>query len=228
MRKRQRAKTVLQMQQNMKGKQLRKGDFVFRKGEEGKELYVLEEGEIKLSVEGHTIAPVKAGELTGEHSLIFEKPRNIDAICASDTCKMFILRGKDFYVMLDSHAPSFKEGIRDICLRREFKKALTYRIKRDFPITDEELRAAFRAIDTEDKGFVSMDQVRPMLREFDASYTEKGIQDIMNSVDLNGTGSLTWSEFQHLFGTKKENDTRQQVQPQPKKEEKRSSILYFF
>lgn len=206
-RKRQRAKTILQLQQNMKEKTVKKGECLFKRGQEGTELYVIEEGEVDLTIEGHTISTVNAGMMTGEHSLIFAKPRNVNAVCVSDKCKVEILRAKDFYFLLDSH-PSLKEGIRDICLRREFKKALCYKLRRDFPKNEKELREAFDAIDGRGSGTIDLEDVRVMIRQFDPTYTEEDVRDILNSLALTGSGNITWAEFSHIFGMEEKSDSK--------------------
>ena len=203
-RKRQRAKTILQLQQNLKEKTIKNGEFLFQKGQEGTELYVLEDGEINLSIEGHTVSSVQPGMMTGEHSLIFGKPRNVNAICVSDTCKVQVLRARDFYALLDSH-PSLKEGIRDICLRREFQKALCFKLSRCFPRNENELREAFDAIDGTGSGVIEVHDVRAMIKRFDPTYTEADVRDILNSLALKESGKVTWAEFVHIFGMEKKS-----------------------
>ena len=198
-RKRQRAKTILQLQQHMEEKNFRSGEFVFKKGEEGKEMYVVEEGVVDLSLDGHSVSAVRQGEMTGEHSLIFGKPRNIDAVCVSDSCKLQTLRARDFYSLLDSH-PSLKEGIRDISLRREFQKALCFRLNRGFPKNERELLDAFQQVDTAKKGVIELDDVQDLIKNFDATYSEDEICEILNSLSLNEAGRVTWAEFRHIFG----------------------------
>jgi CRP-like cAMP-binding protein len=206
-RKRQRARTILQLQQNMKEKTVKKGECLFKRGQEGTELYIVEEGEVNLTIEGHTISTVHPGMMTGEHSLIFARPRNVNAVCASDKCKVEVLRAKDFYFLLESHE-SLKEGIRDICLRREFKKALCYKLRRDFPKNEKELREAFDAIDGTGSGTIEMEDVRVMLRQFDPTYTEEDVRDILNSLALTGAGNITWAEFSHIFAMEEKSETK--------------------
>lgn len=198
-RKRQRAKIMLQLQQNMKQKTIRKGDHVFKVGEEGKELYVLEEGEVDLLIKGNRISTVNKGEMTGEHSLIFGKPRNVDAVCVSDSCVLETLKAGDFYKLLDSH-PTLREGLQDICLRREFMKALCSYLDRSFPKNDEELKDAFDAIDTGKTGALELEQVRMLVKQFDPTYKEEDVRAIINSLALHEANRVTWAEFLHIFG----------------------------
>lgn len=203
-RKRQRAKTILQLQQNMKERTVNKGEYLFRKGEEGNELYVLEEGEVDLSLGGHRVSSVGPGEMTGEHSLIFGKKRNVDAICVSKKCKLQIMRARDFFQLLDSH-PSLKEGIRDICYRREFQKALCLKLNRPFPKDEAGLKEAFDLLDNGNKGELDFRDVKFLIRKFDVTYSEQEIKDIMNSLSLKEDGKVTWEEIRHIFGMDKKD-----------------------
>ena len=124
-RKRNRAKSILRLQNNMKDLIVKKGEFVFEIGTEGLELFILEEGKVDVVVEDHIVFSVSPGNMCGEHSLIFGKPRNTSAICRSDECKLHVMQARDFYSFLGAH-PAVKKSVRDICLRREFQKALVF------------------------------------------------------------------------------------------------------
>jgi len=202
MRKRQRAKMMLRLQQNMKEKVLSRGEALYNKDEEGKELYVVEDGEVKLFLEGNEVSSVSPGELTGEHSLLYAKPRNIDAVCVSDECKLQMLQAKDFYVLLDSH-PALKDGVRDISYRREFKKALCHHTSRSFPRTEKELLEAFRAIDKRKTGVIRTEDVHEMLRKFDPDLPEEHIRGMVSSLSLKESGKVSWAEFRHIYGMDK-------------------------
>lgn len=202
MRKRKRAKMMLRLQQNMKEKTINEGEYVYKKGEEGKDLYVVEEGEVKLMLEGHEVASVQPGEMTGEHSLIFTKPRNIDALCVTDECKLQLLRAKDFYYLLDSQ-PALKEGIRDISFRRAFQKALCFKLRKSFPKTEQDLFETFQAIDTGKAGFISTADVHDMLRRFDPELQDEDVWDIVSSFPLKQSDRITWDEFRNIFAVDK-------------------------
>jgi CRP/FNR family cyclic AMP-dependent transcriptional regulator len=116
-RKRQRAKTILGLQSNMKQRTYNKGDLLFKKGDRGNEMFIVESGKVDLLVDGHTVLTLEPGEMCGEHTLITGFSRNVSAKCVSDGCEAQVLRGRDFCTLLDSH-PSMKATIRDICLRQ--------------------------------------------------------------------------------------------------------------
>jgi serine/threonine protein kinase len=197
-RKRQRAKTLLRLQQNMRERNLRKGDFLFQRGEEGNEMYIIEEGQAELLVGAHRLETLNPGDLTGEHSLIFGRPRNVSARCMSDKCVIRALRARDFYDLLDAH-PTFKDSVYEICLRREFMKALCYKINRPFPKKEAELRAAFDAAANQSTGMIDLDEIRSMLKAFDPTYSERDILDILKSIDLANDGAVSWETFKRIF-----------------------------
>ncbi|KAL7560557.1 hypothetical protein ACA910_001425 [Epithemia clementina (nom. ined.)] len=198
-RKRQRAKVLLQLQKNMVEKSFKRGDYLFRKGEDGNELFLIDEGKVVLNTGEQDIIYVGKGEMTGEHSFVFGSKRNVNAICCEDECKVFVMKARDFYRLLDSH-PSFKESIREICLRREFQKALCAKTRQSFPQTEAALREAFNFVDSKQTGAIELDEITVLLKDFDPTYTEQDIKDILDALDLDETGSVNWEEFQRIFG----------------------------
>jgi serine/threonine protein kinase len=197
-RKRQRAKTILGLQSNMQQRTYTKGDLLFKKGDKGSEMFIIESGKVDLLVDDHTVLTLEPGELCGEHSLVSGFPRNVSAKCVSDGCKAQVLRARDFYTLLDLH-PSMKATIRDICLRREFQKAMCFKTKKAFPKKEEELRAAFEAVDAGKNGVIELNEIRSMIKNFDPTYTEKDIKDIVRTLDLTDTGVVRWEDFKRIF-----------------------------
>ena len=84
---------------------LRKGDALFRKGEEGHSLYMITAGKIKIlrqSRDGDEVilAVLSPGDFCGEMALLDGLPRSADAVAAEET-HLYGLNRKDFiaYVM---------------------------------------------------------------------------------------------------------------------------------
>mmetsp|Transcript_3749 Transcript_3749/g.8100 ORF Transcript_3749/g.8100 Transcript_3749/m.8100 type:complete len:1004 (+) Transcript_3749:497-3508(+) len=204
-RKRQRAKTLLQLQQHTKEKIYKKGELLFEKGARTNELFIVSEGTVWLEAAGkeknQRIIPVELGQFCGEHSAVFGRPRNVNARCESDECKALILNARDFKKMLAT-TPHFKESIREICLRREFQKSLCVATGKLFPKTDKELREAFDEIASlsGDPEFIELEELRATLLQFDPTYTEQDIFDILETLDLHEMGRVSWSEFRRIFG----------------------------
>lgn len=193
----------------MKEVDLTRGDYVFRKGEDGNELFIIEEGKLDVVINNAVVLYLKPGEMTGEHSLMFNRPRNVDAKCASDHCKLHAMRGGDFYKLLETH-PSLKESIRDICLRREFQKAICFRTGKAFPKREEDLRDAFDTVDNGKSGAIELRELRTIVKRFDPYFTEQDIREILNSLDLSLDGKIHWAEFKKMFGMKEDNGSGEQ------------------
>ncbi|MCA9603834.1 MAG: cyclic nucleotide-binding domain-containing protein, partial [Myxococcales bacterium] len=76
----------------------RTGEFIFREGTTGGELYLILEGKVRISrtVPGmgeEALAVLGPGEAFGEMSLIDDAPRSADAI-VHETCRLLVI-GKD-------------------------------------------------------------------------------------------------------------------------------------
>jgi serine/threonine protein kinase len=198
-RKRQRAKTILRLQQNMKDIVVKQGDYIFRAGEEGHELYILEEGKIDVLVEDHKVFGMNPGDICGEHSLIMGRPRNTSTKCVSEGgCKLHVMKDKDFFVLLDA-MPAVRESLRDMCLRREFQKALVYRTKKEFPTQEHELKEAFDAADESHQGVINLNNVQHMLKQMDPTFSDQDIEEILLSLDLDDSGEVDFTEFKRIF-----------------------------
>jgi serine/threonine protein kinase/phage pi2 protein 07 len=198
-RKRNRAKSILRLQNNMKDLVIEKGDYVYKADTTGNELFILEEGKIDVLVEDHTVFSLLPGDMCGEHSLIFGRPRNTSAICRTEQCKLHVMRARDFYIFLDAH-PSVKTSVRDICLRREFQKALVFRTKKPFPTKQSDLKAAFDAADEDSSGKICLANIQSMLKQMDPTLPDGELQDILLSLDLDKTGQVSFDEFKSIFG----------------------------
>lgn len=76
------------------GKEFPKGTIFFKEGDEGKEMYLINSGEVKLSrrtPHGNIVlATLGFGEFFGEMSVITNKPRTITAEAATD-CRLNVI-----------------------------------------------------------------------------------------------------------------------------------------
>ena len=197
-RKENRAKSILRLQQNLRDLTLSKGDYLYMVGDEGREVFILDEGNVVLLVQDHVVLTLKPGDLCGEHSLIFSRPRNTSAVCVSNQCKLHVMSARDFFAFLNS-SPAAKESLHGIAQRREFQKAIVFKTKRAFPSEPKDLRAAFDAADEDSSGFLSLENVRSMLKRMDPSITEKEVQSILKALDLDESGQVSFEEFKRIF-----------------------------
>lgn len=199
MRRRSRAKSILSLQRSLKDRTMAKGELLYKQGEEGTELFLVEQGAIDVTVDDHTVFTVQPGEICGEYALIFGRPRNTSAKCMSDVCKVQAMSANDFHKLNKSN-PSMRFSLREAALRRQFQKALVFDTKKPFPTREEELKDAFHAVDYNQSGSIDLSDVAHMLKKMDATFTDADIAEILNALDIDESGSVTWDEFKRIFG----------------------------
>jgi CRP-like cAMP-binding protein len=89
------------------GKEFPQGAVLFREGEPGKEMYVVQSGRIRISKQvgdvEKILATLGAGEFVGEMAILNNKPRSATATCA-DACKLLVIDAKTFEAMIRGNA----------------------------------------------------------------------------------------------------------------------------
>ncbi|MFZ5470866.1 MAG: Crp/Fnr family transcriptional regulator [Myxococcota bacterium] len=85
------------------GKEFPKGTVLFREGEPGKEMFVLQVGKVAISKKVRDVEKVLAtlgpGEFFGEMAIISNKPRNASAVVSEDA-KLLVIDPKTFEGMI--------------------------------------------------------------------------------------------------------------------------------
>ncbi len=85
------------------GKEFPKGTVLFREGEPGKEMFVLQAGKVAISKKVRDVEKVLAilgpGEFFGEMAIISNKPRNASATVSEDA-KLLVIDPKTFEGMI--------------------------------------------------------------------------------------------------------------------------------
>jgi CRP/FNR family transcriptional regulator, cyclic AMP receptor protein len=85
------------------GKEIPKGTVLFREGEPGKEMFVLQSGKVSISKRVREIekglAVLGPGEFFGEMAIIANKPRNATAV-VSENAKLLVIDPKTFEAMI--------------------------------------------------------------------------------------------------------------------------------
>ena len=84
----------------LKDQYLKRGDVLFRKGDEGQALYLIIQGKIKISVTSRLgdeviLAIMSDGDFFGEMALLDGLPRSADAVANEDT-NLLVLRRTEF------------------------------------------------------------------------------------------------------------------------------------
>jgi CRP-like cAMP-binding protein len=89
------------------GKEFAKGTVLFREGEAGKDMFVLQSGRIAISKRVRdvekTLAILGPGEFFGEMAIIANKPRNATATVTEDA-KLLVIDSKMFEAMIRGNA----------------------------------------------------------------------------------------------------------------------------
>ena len=85
------------------GKEFKRGDVLFREGDAGKEMYVIQSGKVNITKTVRDtekiLATLGAGEFLGEMAILNNKPRSAGAVMAEDG-KLLVIDPKTFEAMI--------------------------------------------------------------------------------------------------------------------------------
>eukprot|EP00002_Diphylleia_rotans_P011640 TRINITY_DN2294_c0_g1_i1.p1 TRINITY_DN2294_c0_g1~~TRINITY_DN2294_c0_g1_i1.p1 ORF type:complete len:293 (-),score=40.41 TRINITY_DN2294_c0_g1_i1:447-1325(-) len=98
------------------------GDFIFRQGERGAEMYFLSRGKVEvIGGDGVTILTVLGeGSYFGEIAILTNATRTA-SVRAKESCELFVLQKKDFDSLLEQY-PAVAEKISQVAQEREKNK----------------------------------------------------------------------------------------------------------
>ena len=89
------------------GKEFAPGTVLFREGEPGREMYVVQSGRVNVSKKAGEVEKILAslgpGEFLGEMSILNNKPRSATATCA-EASKLLVIDAKTFEAMIRGNA----------------------------------------------------------------------------------------------------------------------------
>jgi CRP-like cAMP-binding protein len=104
------------------------GTVLFREGEPGKDMYVIQAGKVRLTrtIRGieKTLADLPAGEFFGEMSIINEKPRTASAVVLEDA-QLLVLDPRTFEAMIKANTEIAVRMIKKLAGRLDIANALT-------------------------------------------------------------------------------------------------------
>ncbi len=100
----------------MKEKQYEQGIVIFKEGETGDCMYIIEEGNIRIHKGDTTLAILKEKEVFGELSLLDADTRSASATAETD-CVLFRIEQEPFYELLDERPEVAKGFIKILCQR---------------------------------------------------------------------------------------------------------------
>jgi len=193
-RKRNRAKTILRMQKDLKIAAKPCKSKFYKQGDDGDTMWILEKGKVDVQVaDGKAVFSVYPGNIFGEHAVITGNQRNCDAVCVSkEGCIAHELQGWQFRKLLAS-STSVQDSLKELYLRREFKKAIVLRMRKNFPYEDPE--DAFAAADEKHVGRLDKENVSKLMREMNPDFTDAEVEDVIHALNLTGSGSVTFAEM---------------------------------
>lgn len=194
-RKRNRTKMILRMQDNLKKRDFAAGDVVFEKGDRGDSLFLVESGRVYIMENGKHVFTATPSNVFGEFAVLTGRPRNCSAYCA-DGCVLQEMFGNDFRKLVETY-PDIKAVLCDLSNRRDFKKAVVLRLKKEFPYDNP--REAFDAVKIETCRDLNFEAVSSLMRELNPEYTEEEIMEIIRTVDIMNSGAVTFDEFEKVF-----------------------------
>ena len=70
-----------------------RGEFIFRAGDIGDELFVIVEGAVRVEKDSRTLRTLQAGEQIGELAILREQPRSASVIAESANVRALVIRG---------------------------------------------------------------------------------------------------------------------------------------
>jgi CRP-like cAMP-binding protein len=101
----------------LRPQQVSRGDLIIKKGDIGRELYLVARGEVAvLDDVGKVIKVLKDGDVFGEIGVLMSKPRTAD-VRAKTSCDLFVLDKTDFSRILRDN-PRFASAIQQVAKER--------------------------------------------------------------------------------------------------------------
>jgi signal transduction histidine kinase len=95
---------------------MRRGQVIFKKGEEGDKMYIIKEGSVRVHDGSHVLSRLVKGQVFGEFALFDEEVRSA-SITTEEPCTLFVLGQEDFYKLL-TDKPEVTQGVLKKVIRR--------------------------------------------------------------------------------------------------------------
>jgi Ca2+-binding EF-hand superfamily protein len=107
------------------------------------------------------------------------------------------MKGRDFH-RLAKRAPDIMTSLRNLSLRRDFKKAVVHRLKKEFPYDNP--REAFDAVKLDkNRQNLNVEDVTQLMRELNPNYTKAEILEIIRVLALTKSEDVSFDEFKKVF-----------------------------
>lgn len=108
------------------------------------------------------------------------------------------MSGPDF-LRITKQAPDIMSSLRDLSLRRDFKKAVVHRLQKEFPYDNP--REAFDAVksSTSTSRNLQYNDISALMRELHPEYTDEDILEIIRVLALTNSNDVSFDEFKKVF-----------------------------
>ncbi len=101
----------------LRARQVAKGELVIRRGDIGRELYLIARGAVEVvDASGSVVRVLRDGDIFGEVGVLLSRPRNAD-VRATKSCDLFVLEKSDFSRILRDH-PQFADAVQAVAAER--------------------------------------------------------------------------------------------------------------
>merc|ERR1712183_1074466 len=77
--------------------------------------------------------------------------------------------------------------------------AAKFLVEEDEEALKKELKEAFRIYDKEGNGYISTDTLKEILKELDSKLTDEDLDNIIEEVDEDSSGTLDFDEFMEMM-----------------------------
>ena len=184
------AKQLIRLQTNLTKRQLHKGDIVFREGDVGKSMFLVDDGSLEAIHNGKTLHKLTNGDSFGESSLLFTRPRSSTVVCVSDTCNLYEMKGSDFLLLLQTD-PTHANALRDMCRQKMLQKAVKSSRFGD------NIKKAFQDADKDGTGTLSSSEMRDLMLHLgkNSAIPESEIEELIKSLDQDEDGQVSLSDL---------------------------------
>jgi CRP-like cAMP-binding protein len=198
-----RAEYIIGLDKDLVGSKVPMGHVIFNEGDKADGIYILSDGMINVETQnGSKVYDVKPGELFGVQSILMKRDRQALAKCIHPNgCTIKSLSSLSLQNLLETN-PSVEETLRELSLRREFRRAVVTKLNRSFKTDSGGLREAFDAIDLDNTGQINIDEVRDLLLNHlgsGSTISEQEIETLLATLDLQRNGVVDFEEFCSIF-----------------------------
>lgn len=82
------------------GREFKAGDYVFKQGDDGHDIFYVVSGSIKLVMNGNLLREMEAGDYFGEMAFLTDTPRFTDAVVASETAQVIVISSTNIETLM--------------------------------------------------------------------------------------------------------------------------------